>query len=113
MAFTSETAKAAGSKPKRRDFLTQHILAELKELHDGQVTKARALVIALIGKAIEGDIPATREVLDRVEGKVAQLVGNDPENPLDMLGGLGAAIDSKLDRLIAGRVAKPKGEPDR
>lgn len=110
--FTSETAKAAGSKPKKRDFLTQQIIAELNELRPGEPTKARRLVIALIDKAIEGDIPAMKEVLDRVEGKVTQPIGGDEDHPLDILGGLGATIDSKLDRLIAGRIAAAKVEPD-
>lgn len=112
MAFTTETAKAAGSKPKKRDFLTQHLIAELNAVTAAQVTKARELVVALIDKALEGDVPAQREVWDRVEGKVTQPIGGDEEHPLDLLGGLGAAIDSKLDRLIAGRIAATKVEPD-
>jgi hypothetical protein len=113
MPFDSASAKAAGSKPKKRDFLTQQIIAELNEVRADEPTKARKLVIALIDKAIEGDVPALREVLDRVEGKVTQPIGGDENNPLDLLGGLGAAIDSKLDRIIAGRVDAAKSEPDR
>lgn len=115
--FTSETAKVAGarggSKPKKRDFLTQHLLSELNEVRPDQPTKARELINALIDKAIGGDITATKEVFDRVEGKVTQPIGGDEDHPLDILGGLGATIDSKLDRLIAGRIAATKVEPDK
>lgn len=40
---------------------------------------------ALINKAIDGDIPAIKEVLDRTDGKVAQAVnvgGQDGKNPI-------------------------------
>ncbi len=113
MPFTSETGRAAGSKNKKRDFLTQQLIAELNEVRPDEPTKARRLVIALIDKALDGDVSAAREVLDRVEGKVTQIIGGDEDNPLDILGGLGAAIDSKLDRLIAGRIEAAKVEPDR
>jgi hypothetical protein len=29
-----------------------------------------------------GDVPAAREIMDRVEGKVTTILGNDPESPL-------------------------------
>lgn len=116
MPFTSETARAAGSKPKKRDFLTQQIISELNELRADQVTKARGLVIALIDKAMDGDIPAVKEVLDRVEGKVTQPLSGDEDQPLTInmiLSGFGASIDSKLTRLISGRVEKLPTEPER
>jgi ribosomal protein L17 len=76
-------AQSKGGKSRtKRDFLTQHIIAELNELTADQVTKARALVRALITKAIDGDVPAIREVWDRVEGKVPQVIAGDADNPI-------------------------------
>jgi hypothetical protein len=51
--------------------------------------KMDAIVRAHIKKALEGDIPAIKELYDRVDGKVPQGVvgGDDPDNdsPLELL----------------------------
>jgi hypothetical protein len=36
------------------------------------LTVKEGVIIAMTIKALEGDIPAAREILDRMEGKVAQ-----------------------------------------
>lgn len=62
--------KANHKKPHR---ITQHLIAALNEAADGtNVTKMRKVIDALIAKAIEGDVPAIREVIDRLDGKVPQ-----------------------------------------
>ena len=43
-----------------------------RALLQGDAKKARAIADALIAKAEEGDVPAFREVADRIEGKVPQ-----------------------------------------
>ena len=48
--------------------------------NDGQ--KLRALADKLIDKALEGDVQALKEIGDRVEGKPAQVLATDPDNPL-------------------------------
>lgn len=55
-----------GGRPAKP--LTQRLLARLFE-SDESMTKE--LVEAWIAKALSGDIPALREMLDRTEGKVA------------------------------------------
>jgi hypothetical protein len=114
MPFAPGQSGNPNGRPKRDKFLTQQLIAELRLIDPKtQVNRTRRVIQALIDKAEEGDVAAIREVLDRVEGKVTQIIGGDEESPLDLLGGLGAAIDSKLDRLIAGRIAAAKVEPDR
>ncbi len=44
----------------------------LKEAHDEGGNKLRAVADALVKKAIEGDVPAIREIGDRIDGKVPQ-----------------------------------------
>jgi hypothetical protein len=44
----------------------------------------RQVAAALIAKAIEGDMQAIRELADRTDGKVAQVVAGDPEQPLSL-----------------------------
>lgn len=51
----------------------QQLIAALNEA-DGNATKLRRVAEALIAKAIEGDLPAIREVMDRVDGRVPQSI---------------------------------------
>jgi len=80
---------------------------------EGKPTRKLYLIAdKLVDLAASGDMQAIKEVNDRVDGKAPQTIAGDPESPLDLLGGLGAAIDSKLDRLIAARIAGPETKPE-
>jgi len=48
-------------------------------------TKLRDIADALVAKAIEGEIPAIKEVADRLDGKVAQIIEGDSENPIHLI----------------------------
>jgi hypothetical protein len=37
---------------------------------------------ALIDRAIDGDVSAIKEVADRIDGRVPQLIGGDRDNPV-------------------------------
>jgi hypothetical protein len=37
---------------------------------------------ALISKAAGGDVSAIKEICDRIDGRVPQLIGGDRENPI-------------------------------
>jgi hypothetical protein len=42
----------------------------------------QAVATALVGKAMMGDVPAIKELADRMDGKVAQaIIGGDEEDP--------------------------------
>ena len=46
----------------------------------------RKLVDKLIAKAIDGDVPAIKEILDRVDGRVPQaMVGDGDEGPIRLV----------------------------
>lgn len=47
-------------------------------------TKLRDVADALVSKAIDGDTQAIREIADRLDGKVPQMVQGDAENPLNV-----------------------------
>lgn len=66
-----------GTKQNRwwADTLKRALLQE-----DGK--RLRALAEKLIAKAEEGDIAALREIGDRVDGKPAQTISGDPDQPL-------------------------------
>lgn len=87
MAYQPGQSGNPGGRPKRDKFITQQLIAALKEVDETTGgTKLRRIVNALLAKAAEGDVPAVREVLDRVEGKVPQAIeGGDEDNPISVL----------------------------
>ena len=44
--------------------------------------KLRLLADKLVATALEGDVTALKEIGDRLDGKVPQGIGGDPDNPL-------------------------------
>lgn len=64
-------------------------LAAMREADDPAKgkTKLDRIATALIQSAMEGDVSATKEVADRLEGKVPQAVvgGGEDDNPIRMI----------------------------
>ena len=54
------------------------------EQAEGKPQKIERLADKLVDSALEGDIPALKEIGDRLDGKPAQAVqlGSDPDHPL-------------------------------
>jgi hypothetical protein len=42
----------------------------------------RAIARAQVAKACRGDVYAAKEIADRIDGRVPQLIGGDKENPI-------------------------------
>ena len=100
--FTPESASAAGKiggkQPKKRDVVTQHIIAELNEIDEASgVSRARALARALVDKAVGGDVQAQRECIDRTDGKPSQDISVDHSGELT----LRSVIVSELNSFFA------------
>lgn len=75
---------SAGGKPDKlmRTALMLSLHREAKDA-DGNVTKKLRLVAdKLIELALEGDVVAIKEINDRVDGKTAQPVVGDPNQPV-------------------------------
>jgi len=70
----------AGRPPKEKSFANMLNIA-IKEATEGGGTKLRAVADALIAKAMSGDVPAIKEVADRIDGKVPQAVVGDEDHP--------------------------------
>ena len=61
-------------------------------------TKLRDIADKLVELAIAGEMPAIKEVADRLDGKPAQAIIGDADNPFEMI--------HKIERVIVS--AKPK-----
>lgn len=66
----------AGRPPSEKTF-SNMLRVAISEAHESGGTKLRAVADALVTKALSGDVPAIKEVADRLEGKVAQVVDMD------------------------------------
>ena len=64
---------SAGNKPDKiiSDALRIELHAEAKDCDGKPTKKLRLLARKLLDCALQGDVPAIREILDRIEGKVA------------------------------------------
>jgi hypothetical protein len=98
-----------GGKPDKlmRDAIILALHREAEDA-DGQITKKLNLVAAkLVEKAIAGDVPAIKEIADRVDGKSVQpIAGSDEDPPI--------IISSPRDRAkaLAVLLAKAKGSAE-
>jgi hypothetical protein len=55
---------------------------------EGDARKLRLLAETLVRKGLEGDTTALKEIGDRLDGKPAQAIVGDPENPVHVAGTL-------------------------
>jgi ribosomal protein L17 len=71
-------SRGPGGKP-----ITRALIAALEESAPGaDAPNLRRIVDNLIGKAIDGDLAAIREIFDRIDGKApAAAAGSDAQEP--------------------------------
>jgi hypothetical protein len=70
-------SRGPGGKP-----ITRALIAALEESAPGaDVPNLRRIVGNLIGKAIDGDLAAIREIFDRIDGKAPAAAGSDAQEP--------------------------------
>ena len=81
----------AGRPPSEKTFANMLRVA-IKQAHDMddkgvKRDKLRAVAEALVDKALTGDVPAIRELGDRLDGKVMQQLelSGDPDNPVNVI----------------------------
>ena len=73
---------AGGRPPKERSFANMLRIAIMEATPQGPI-KLRMVAEALVEKAITGDVPAIKELADRLDGKVPQaVVGDDEHSPI-------------------------------
>lgn len=77
-------------RPKSRPF--KDALQKALKAADGDQDMLELVASALVAKASTGDVPAIKEIAERLDGKVTQLVGGDDDNPLSII--------HKIERVI-------------
>lgn len=73
-----------GAQPGNTNATKNRPLTELirRALVQNNSAKARKFADELVNRAIGGSDKAASEILDRIEGKVAQVIAGDPDSPL-------------------------------
>ena len=77
-------ANSGGKKAKPyREALTRLLMREEGDVPKGKNNLDRIVAIHL-SKALEGDVPAIKDIADRLDGKPAQAIvgGDDDDNPV-------------------------------
>ena len=75
----------AGRPPSEKTFANMLRVA-IKEAHVDGGDKLRRVADALVDKAMTGDVPAIKEIADRLDGKVPQaVVGDDDLDPIRLV----------------------------
>lgn len=74
----------------------------------GTLAALEQIAEKLIQLALKGGIPAAREVFDRVDGRPAQMIIGDPEQPI-MFKNVTEMSDDELERVARGHLIEGEG----
>lgn len=87
MAFEKGQSGNPGGRPKERAFADALRLAVNAEIESEGAKKKKLRVIAerLVAEAMAGESWAVQQVADRLDGKPAQAIIGDEDNPLNMI----------------------------
>lgn len=74
--MAARNTPSRGGKPDKlmRDALILELQAEAKDSNGQMTKKLRLIARKLVDKATEGDVPAIKEINDRVDGKAHQSI---------------------------------------
>lgn len=79
MPFETGNQEAKKANHKKPRIITQKLIARLQDAGGAQLDR---LLNALLKRGEEGDVPAIKEIMDRVEGKVPQaVIGGEEDDP--------------------------------
>lgn len=98
MPFEKGQSGNPGGKSKSIKLFQEALSVAIKRT-DGDKTKLAKIAEALVDKAISGDVPAIKEVADRLDGKPTQTIAGDQDSPLFSIESLRELLGTKLDRI--------------
>lgn len=87
MTFKAGQSGNPGGRPKARPF-KEALLMEAKAAENGEDCQARPGSLRWNARRLlmQGDVPAIREIADRLDGKVPQaVVGDNEEDPINLV----------------------------
>jgi hypothetical protein len=106
--MAARNTPSAGSKPHKlmRDALMLELNDTMKVVVEGQTVtfkKLRLVARGMVHAAIKGDVPASREIFDRVDGKVPQKIAGEGKDGAILFENLNPAdlTDAQLEQLAA------------
>lgn len=87
------------ARPKSEKTFANMLRVAISEAHGEGGNKLRAVADSLVQKAIAGDVPAIKEIADRLDGKVPQaVVGDDEHDPISVITEIRRIIVKAPDR---------------
>jgi hypothetical protein len=84
MPFEDGTSGNPNGRPKSHKLFKDALTLAIKRT-SGDKQEIAYIAEALVDKAKTGDVPAIREIADRLDGKATQTIGGDDENPLNIV----------------------------
>ena len=86
MAPRSTPSKGAKPDKLMRDALILALKDEAIDANGQMTTKLRKVAEKLVEKAMDGDVPAIKEIGDRVDGRPSQaIIGDGNEDPINVV----------------------------
>lgn len=86
MPFEPNNSANLEGRPKKEKSFAAMLRIAINEATEEGGTKLRAVADALVNKAVTGDVPAIKELADRIDGKVPQaLVGDDEHDAISVV----------------------------
>jgi hypothetical protein len=74
------------ARPKAEKSFANMLRIAINEANEEGGNKLRSVADALVTKAMTGDVPAIKEIADRLDGKVPQaLVGDDDHDAISLV----------------------------
>lgn len=80
MPFEKGQSGNANGRPVSKKAFADMLRIAINEAAAEGGTKLRQVATALVDKAVSGDVPAIREIADRLDGKVAQQLNHANED---------------------------------
>lgn len=73
------------ARPKAEKSFANMLRIAINEATEAGGTRLREVADALVEKAVGGDVPAIKEIADRLDGKVPQGIVGDEDNPVHLV----------------------------